>query len=374
MARPKRSMDELASVLGGGLVCRDLVLIEQTVDGSPLTVGSAGLERRLRLVHGIGPSLEGFFHGSGYDTLHQLQTHPVFGADAASCLEALQERDWLELKRRGASADALARLFTASELVFLDVETMGLGFSQEIFLVGCIRWRGSEWLLQQLVLLSLDSQADLLRHATALLEDAAVCATYNGASFDVPFLRAAMEFHDLDASVFDRLLHIDLLYPSRRRYGANLPDCRLQTIEERILGHSRVGDLPGFEIPGEYARFAKSGEVGIIQRILDHNRQDLMTLRDLMANEVRDALGPIAADGTDFKSRSRVRAATSTLRATAGRIRPSSPALPKAEWACMRCGQPTRNRGRIYCSMACERAARKELTSIRKKPAGGGQA
>jgi uncharacterized protein YprB with RNaseH-like and TPR domain len=60
-----------------------------------------------------------------------------------------------------------------------------------------------------------------------------------------------------------------------------LPDCRLQTIEWKICGSRRSGDIPGEEIPGVYHRFVRTGEARDILTVFHHNALDLITLADI---------------------------------------------------------------------------------------------
>ena len=44
-----------------------------------------------------------------------------------------------------------------------------------------------------------------------------------------------------------------------------------------------VGDVPGFEIPGRYFQFVRSGDAGPLVDVLEHNRLDLLSLAALTA-------------------------------------------------------------------------------------------
>ena len=87
-----------------------------------------------------------------------------------------------------------------------------------------------------------------------------VLVTFNGKSFDWPMV--------LDRSVRHRLagkrpaaelLHVDLLHHARRRWRRQLPDCRLQTLEQLVCRRRRSDDIPGQRIPAAYAEFVRTG-------------------------------------------------------------------------------------------------------------------
>ena len=70
-------------------------------------------------------------------------------------------------------------------------------------------------------------------------------------------------------------------------------------LEEHVLGVRRAGDVSGFEIPGRYFQFVRSGDARPLVAVLEHNRLDLLSLAGLSARllgllgdgagEVRDA-------------------------------------------------------------------------------------
>lgn len=102
--------------------------------------------------------------------------------------------------------------------------------------------------------------------------------------------------------------HVDVLHPARRfwkpapsralrsdsRYGIDpllarsfMPvsdsGCSLQALERQLVGARRKGDVPGFEIPGRYFQFVRSGDAAPLEAVLEHNRLDLLTLAALTA-------------------------------------------------------------------------------------------
>jgi hypothetical protein len=80
------------------------------------------------------------------------------------------------------------------------------------------------------------------------------------------------------------LEQIDLLYPSRRTWKLRIGSCRLSRIEEYILSQPRHDDLPGSEVPRRYFDYLKSGDLSLLEDIIDHNRQDIVTLGTLLAH------------------------------------------------------------------------------------------
>jgi uncharacterized protein len=111
-------------------------------------------------------------------------------------------------------------------------------------------------------------------------ESAGALVSFNGRSFDAPVLETRYLFHRLEPFIGD-LPHIDVLHPARQFWKRE--DCSLLALERELLGHRRVGDVPGFEIPGRYFQFVRSGDARPLCGVLEHNRLDLLSLAALTA-------------------------------------------------------------------------------------------
>jgi len=70
----------------------------------------------------------------------------------------------------------------------------------------------------------------------------------------------------------------------------------LSTIEERLCGYVREGDVAGFEIPARYFRYVHVGDPRPLAAVLEHNRLDLLSLA-LVTSRAAQLLedGPVAA-------------------------------------------------------------------------------
>jgi uncharacterized protein YprB with RNaseH-like and TPR domain len=73
-----------------------------------------------------------------------------------------------------------------------------------------------------------------------------------------------------------------LLHPVRRAYRGVWENCRLQTVERRLLGIVREDDLPGSEAPGAWLAFLRGQSSENLARVAAHNRQDLVSLATLL--------------------------------------------------------------------------------------------
>jgi len=112
-----------------------------------------------------------------------------------------------------------------------------------------------------------------------------VLVSFNGKSFDLPYLRARAAATGVPLP--DPPAHLDMLHTARRVYGSVLPDCRLQTLERYICRRRRAGDIPGEHIPEAYHHFVRTGNAEHLRLILKHNVWDLVTLLELLVIMLR---------------------------------------------------------------------------------------
>jgi uncharacterized protein YprB with RNaseH-like and TPR domain len=165
--------------------------------------------------------------------------------------------------------------------VMLDLETCGLAGSA-LFLVGLLRQIGGKPTIELLVARDYAEESAVLATFWQTVPDSRALVTYNGKSFDWPMMLDRSTRHRLavrDAAA--KLVHIDLLHHARRRWRRQLPDCRLQTLEQLICRRRRRDDIPGHRIPAAYAEFVRTGFEREMDAILFHNALDLVTLFDL---------------------------------------------------------------------------------------------
>ena len=211
---------------------------------------------------------------------------------------ALSER----LARSAGEAALFATGAPRTPFIFFDLETTGLngGAGTQAFLVGCGRFSDdASFVTRQFLLTRIADEQTLLATVRAELAGAGAIVTFNGKSFDAPLLETRYLFHRLEW-IGDGVPHVDVLHPARRFWGGSAtgpgPECSLTALERRLLGAKRTGDVPGFEVPSRYFQFVRTGDAHPLAAVLDHNRQDLLTLASLTARLLHlSRIGPSAA-------------------------------------------------------------------------------
>ena len=182
-----------------------------------------------------------------------------------------------------------------SNLLFVDLETTGLagGAGTYAFLVGCGWFEAARFKVRQFFLASYLAERALLQALVDVARRAGAVVTYNGKSFDLPLVETRYTLHRMETP-FAGMPHIDMLHPARRlwrggdaaalsafvgsRREAAAASCRLSVLEQVLCGHVREGDVAGFEIPGRYFHFVRTGDARPIEAVLEHNRLDLLSL------------------------------------------------------------------------------------------------
>ena len=164
------------------------------------------------------------------------------------------------------------------KILYLDTETTGLGGSGTVaFLVGMGFLTEEGFEVHQFLMRDYPEEPWLLRHVAAGLGKFDVLCTFNGRTFDVPLLEGRFLINRMDRSCLE-LPHIDLLHLSRRLWKLRLKRCNLGRLEEVILGAPREDDLPGSEVPQRYFTYLKTGRAELLQDVLRHNAQDIVSL------------------------------------------------------------------------------------------------
>jgi uncharacterized protein YprB with RNaseH-like and TPR domain len=266
--------------------------IDRCVSLSPPALRGEGaaqaLLAELRLVYGIGKRYTERLREGGYTSIFDLCTHPRWRSASTALLS-----DWGAPFDLGAVHRSLERWLPSSEplylqslglvpveeLLFFDLETLGLGGSP-IFLVAVGRFVEDGFAIRQTLAPSLGEEVALLERTEADLRGASALLSYNGKSFDWTILRERFAYYDL--SLPDVPIHVDLLHHARRAFGAEIPDCHLGTVEQHVLGIERSNDLPSAEVPIHYTAYLETGNATYLLPIVDHSRQDLVTLVALL--------------------------------------------------------------------------------------------
>ncbi len=248
------------------------------------------LEADFKLIFGVGEVTAQKLRDDGFQTLYDLIRHPRWGRAATDVLRLIETRNYERLAAYGASDLQLLSFFDPRQIKFIDIETVGLYYVNPVFLVGVLRFEEERGIISQYLARDYSEEKALLREVLDELKQTALITSFNGRSFDIPYLRGRMRYHQL--CDMDRSVHVDLLRTARKNYRDTLPNCRLVTIERHLLSEERPDDLPGSEVADYYHRFVETGDRSLIAAILKHNARDLLSMAKILGI-MTDCLGAV---------------------------------------------------------------------------------
>ncbi len=271
----------------------DCLLIEEQLPFSASLISRREahnlLQRELRLIFGIGERHQQRLHREGYSSIKALTDHPRWGKAALSLLKEMgrelhAKQTHKILSRWLLSSHPLNLIVTGlvdqTEIIFFDIESLGL-YHAPIFLSSIAQLTTDGLVIKQYLARNLGEELPLLIMINHELEAGTLLVTYNGKAFDWNMVRERSAYYGL--SLPDELIQLDLLNHARRLWRDELPDLRLSTVERSKLGIKRQDDLPGNLVPVCYSRYLDSGLRHLLTPILDHNRQDIISLVILLS-------------------------------------------------------------------------------------------
>ncbi len=237
------------------------------------------------LLPGIREYREDQLKRAGYKNLLDLVSHPRWGKEAELVLQVVldQEKHGLQnllssrLPKSHPLIFSLSSFHPWEDFLFLDIETLGLFGGNLVILIGIATvGEGKRITLDQFLALEVEEEIGLLRSFSEYLSKSKSLVSFNGKAFDVPFLEGRLRYYGIIPDL--RKPHFDLLHFSRRVWKNQLPDFCLDTIEKNILKEKRPTHLPSSLVPEFYSDYLKTKNYGLLKPIVEHNRQDVLTL------------------------------------------------------------------------------------------------
>ncbi|MDD8031064.1 MAG: ribonuclease H-like domain-containing protein [Acidobacteriota bacterium] len=169
--------------------------------------------------------------------------------------------------------------------VFIDLETTGLagGTGTVPFLIGLGFFENQEFKLVQYFLSDLAAEPQMLSDLERLLQEKQFTSvvSYNGKGYDLPLLETRFTLNRKRLTLADRP-HLDFLFCARHLWKHKYESCRLYDLALNRLGVDRSEDIPSEEIPWRYFQYLRTGDFSLVESIIYHNREDIMSLYGLV--------------------------------------------------------------------------------------------
>jgi hypothetical protein len=168
-----------------------------------------------------------------------------------------------------------------SSALFLDLETTGLsgGVGVVPFLVGLGFYRDDKFHVLQFFLGDLAEEETLIKQLGGFLSQMNFqsVVSFNGKGFDLPLLETRFILRSQPLSL-SGLPHLDFLFSARSLWSHKQESCRLYHLAREILGAEREEDIPSAEIPSRYFQYLRSGDFSLMEPVLYHNQEDILSL------------------------------------------------------------------------------------------------
>jgi uncharacterized protein YprB with RNaseH-like and TPR domain len=204
------------------------------------------------------------------------------------------------------SKDDSFRELDLSTSLFIDLETTGLsgGTGTIPFNVGMGYYKDDKFRVVQYFLGDLSEEDRMIQEMAQFFSDMNFqsLVTYNGKNFDIPLLETRFILYRQPFPLGD-LPHLDFMYPARNLWKHKYDNCRLSYLAQEVVQTGRTEDIPSAEVPWRYFQYLQTGNYDLIEPILYHNQEDILSLlgvviagASIFIEEGEDCL----ADAMDF--------------------------------------------------------------------------
>ncbi len=241
----------------------------------------------LKLIPGIGPVRESALKQQGYTTIEELENNSLWKKPAHDFMRLVEARDvastqdwlWRRLPKSHPLVHYLAGFCNDEDFAIIDIETLGLSM-RPIVLLGIAKPKKKSLCVSQFLLRDIQDEPSAIWALISQLEPNTSLITFNGKSFDIPYIKQRLAYYGMNASLSNP--HFDVLHFTRRALRNKLADCRLETVE-KYLGIERGINIPGALVPNFYETYLRTRNVGPLVAIVEHNKQDLINLGNLFS-------------------------------------------------------------------------------------------
>lgn len=196
---------------------------------------------------------------------------------------------------------------TPADLLFFDTETTGLGggVGNTIFLLGYSQYTENGISVNQYFLPGPGAEVPMYKAFLEDVEELKNLVTYNGKAFDWPQVKTRHTLIREQVPKLPQFGHFDLLHGARRFWKNEMESVRLANVEEQQLGFERKEDIPGYLAPMLYFEFVKDPDPELIEGVLKHNEEDILSLITLyirMSHLLLDMDGKALTEGEQYQS------------------------------------------------------------------------
>ena len=267
-----------------------------------LSLSKNKILRNLKTVYYIGENIERQLNKRGVKSLYDLEINLKYNISAHRVLDLIENKKYRSLCRNKNIYDLdVAFCFDLEELLFLDIETLGL-YDSPIIMVGLGYFKNNNFEIHILFARDLEEEIAMCEHLkTEILPNYSCFITYNGKSFDIPYIaNRFMYFFDDNPMISgdevpyerfnSKFHHIDLYHNCRRKYKGNFEKYTLTDMEEKLLNMKRENELPSGLVGLCYKKYLEAPlrYVGLVKEIIEHNYWDIYSMPLILQKLLED--------------------------------------------------------------------------------------
>lgn len=164
------------------------------------------------------------------------------------------------------------------DILYFDIETTGLcADSSTLYMIGYGFY--AEWAYNTVLLFNDDGESELemLCSFMKTLAGYKYLVSYNGDTFDIPYLKAKLNNHEIK-SCFDNIQSVDI-YKITRRYKKLFKLQSAKQIDvEMLVGFRRKSFISGGDLIKAYKSYISDNSSRLLNNMLTHNHDDIRGL------------------------------------------------------------------------------------------------
>ncbi len=188
----------------------------------------------------------------------------------------------MQIIKNTLNKDSTSKYPISDKTCFIDIETTGLSRQyNSIYLIGMLYYEQDNWELLQIFADLIDEEEEVLRIFISLLSKYNKIITFNGDSFDIPFINYRLEKYGIFGEIKEQSsLDLYKIVKHNKEY-LNLENLKLKTLE-KYMGIYRDDIYSGKECIDFYFEYTRTKKMELAKRVLKHNFDDLYYMPDII--------------------------------------------------------------------------------------------
>ncbi|MFX1364279.1 MAG: ribonuclease H-like domain-containing protein [Promethearchaeota archaeon] len=250
------------------------------------------LLNNLKTVNYIGEFIERKLNSRGIYTLRDLRYNLHFSSSANQILNLIKKKNYKTLSKNRYINDLdVSFCFKIEELLFLDIETLGI-IDSPVIIVGIGFFKQNSFRICIYFTRKREEEIAIYEHLkTKIFPNHKCFVTYNGKTFDIPYLaNRFLYFFDENPMISQKdqpyekhntkFHHIDLFHHCRRIYNGKYNNFALTNMEKKLLNRSRENTLPSSLVGLCYRKYKENPKryIGLIKEVIEHNYYDIYSM------------------------------------------------------------------------------------------------